>query len=147
MHRNRPLPRRRRLQSFRCAETQRQPPCGPCPLAPSPRFRLDGSSLLGGIAASQEAPVAIIEDVSPTLSNTSFNSSFNFASGRMLSFASADDGKLVFAGSLSSGLWVSEDGGANWAQVEWPQPAPGQFGVPGAIGGTCVPSLAVAPDA
>ena len=60
--------------------------------------------------------MAIIEDVSPTLSNMSFNSSFNFATGRMLSLASADDGKLVFAGSLSSGLWVSEDGGDNWAK-------------------------------
>ena len=90
--------------------------------------------------------MAIIEDVSPTLSNMSFNSSFNFATGRMLSLASADDGKLVFAGSLSSGLWVSEDGGDNWAQVEWPQPDGGQFGVPGAIGGSCVPALAVAPD-
>ena len=69
--------------------------------------------------------MAIIEDVSPTLSNMSFNSSFNFASGRMLSLASADDGKLVFAGSLSSGLWASEDGGDNWAQVEWPQPDAG----------------------
>jgi hypothetical protein len=90
--------------------------------------------------------MALIEDVSPTLSNMSFNSSFNFATGRMLSLASADDGKLVFAGSVSSGIWVSEDGGDNWAQIEWPQPEEGQFGVPGAFGGSCVPSLAVAPD-
>jgi hypothetical protein len=90
--------------------------------------------------------MAIIEDVSPTLSNMSFNSSFNFATGRMLSLASAENGKLVFAGSVSSGVWVSEDGGDNWAQVEWPQPDAGQFGVPGAMGGSCAPALAVAPD-
>jgi hypothetical protein len=87
-----------------------------------------------------------IQDVSPTLANTSFNSSFNFATGRMLSLASADDGRLVFAGSFSSNVWVSEDGGDSWAQIEWPQPAAGQFGVPGAMGGSCVTSLAVAPD-
>ncbi|HWJ28530.1 MAG TPA: hypothetical protein VNS32_18450, partial [Flavisolibacter sp.] len=90
--------------------------------------------------------MALIEDVSPTLSNMSFNSSFNFTTGRMLSLASADDGKLVFVGSVSSGIWVSEDGGDNWAQIEWTQPEEGQFGVPGAFGGSCVPSLAVAPD-
>src|SRR5690349_22811435 len=89
--------------------------------------------------------MAIIEDVSTTLSNMSFDSSFNFATGRMLSLASSDSGKLIFAGSVSSGVWVSEDGGDNWAQVEWPQPDAGQFGVPGAMGGSCVPSLAVAP--
>ena len=88
----------------------------------------------------------LIEDVSPTLSNMSFNSSFNFASGRMLSLASSDDGKLVFAGSLSSNVWASEDGGDSWAQLEWPQPDAGQFGVPGAMGGSCVTALAVAPD-
>src|SRR5690349_17417578 len=101
-------------------------------------FRL-GSSARGDA-------MAIIEDVSTTLSNMSFDSSFNFATGRMLSLASSDSGKLIFAGSVSSGVWVSEDGGDNWAQVEWPQPDAGQFGVPGAMGGSCVPSLAVAPD-
>ena len=61
----------------------------------------------------------------------------------VLSLASADDGKLVFAGSFSSNVWVSEDGGDSWAQIDWPQPVAGQFGVPGAIGGSCVPSVAV----
>ena len=105
---------------------------------------LDGHSLVP--QKHKEAPVALIEDVSTTLSNTSFNSSFNFASGRMLSLASADDGKSVFVGSLSSNVWASEVGGDTWAQVEWPQPDAGQFGVPGAMGGSCVTALAVAPD-
>jgi len=41
---------------------------------------------------------------------------------------------------------VSGDGGNNWAQVERPQLDAGQFGVPGAIDGSCVPALAVGPD-
>ena len=64
----------------------------------------------------------------------------------MLSLASSDDGTFVVAGSLSSDLWVSEDSGQSWAQLQWPQPAQGQFGVAGAIGGYCVPDVAVGPD-
>src|SRR5256885_1476187 len=93
-----------------------------------------------------EAFVATIEDVSPTRSNMSFGSSSQFTTGRMLSVASSDDGQLVFAGSFSSSLWVSEDGGESWSQIQWPQPDAGQFGVPGAIGGYCVPSVAVGPN-
>jgi hypothetical protein len=91
--------------------------------------------------------MATIQDVSPTRSNMSFGGPpFQNTSGRMLSLASSDDGKLVFAGSLSSNLWVSEDGGESWLQLEWPQPDAGQFGVPGAIGGSCATSIAVGPD-
>ena len=64
----------------------------------------------------------------------------------MLSLASSDDGSLVFAGSLSSGLWISEDGSESWVQLAWEQPAPDQFGVPGALGGCCIPSIAVGPE-
>ena len=87
-----------------------------------------------------------ITDVSPTRSNMSFGPNWQDATGRMLSLASSDDGKLVFAGSLSSGLWVSEDGGESWVQLAWDQPAPDQFGVPGALGGCCIPSVAVGPE-
>ena len=87
-----------------------------------------------------------ITDVSPTRSNTSIASSWQDVTGRMLSLASSDDGQLVFVGSLSSGLWVSEDGGDSWVQLTWEQPAPDQFGVPGAIGGCCIPSIAVGPE-
>ena len=89
--------------------------------------------------------MATIQDVSPTRSNMSFGPSFQFTSGRMLSVDSSDDGRLVFTGSFSSGLWVSEDGGESWAQVERPQPDPGQFGTPSALGGYCVPSVALGP--
>src|SRR5829696_1530418 len=90
--------------------------------------------------------MATITDVSPTRSNMSFGPDWRDVSGRMLSLASSDDGSLVFAGSLSSGLWVSEDGGESWVQVTWEQPAPDQFGVPGALGGCCIPSIAVGPE-
>ena len=52
----------------------------------------------------------------------------------------------MFSGSLSSDVWVSDNGGEFWSQIEWPQPDAGQFGVPGAIGGFCVTSIAVGPD-
>ncbi len=87
-----------------------------------------------------------ITDVSPNMSNMSFGPNWQDVTGRMLSLASTDDGKLVFAGSLSSGLWVSEDGGESWVQLAWEQPAPDQFGVPGALGGCCIPSIAVGPE-
>ncbi|GAB3061635.1 VCBS repeat-containing protein [Micromonospora schwarzwaldensis] len=87
-----------------------------------------------------------IDDVSPTRDNTPHRKSGQFTTGRMLSLDSSDDGRLVFAGSFSSDLWVSEDGGESWAQIARPEPAADQFGVPGAIGGYCVTSIAVAPD-
>ena len=87
-----------------------------------------------------------ITDVSPTRSNMDFGPNWQDVTGRMLSLASSDDGKLVFAGSFSSGLWVSEDGGQSWVQLAWEQPAPDQFGVPGALGGCCIPSVAVGPE-
>ncbi len=39
-----------------------------------------------------------------------------------------------------------EDGGESWVQLAWEQPAPDQFGVPGALGGCCIPSVAVGPE-
>lgn len=90
--------------------------------------------------------MATIEDVGPTLSNAPHRKSVQFPSGRMLSVDSSDDGQLVFAGAFSSDLWRSEDGGESWSQVSSPQPDAGQFGVPGAIGGYCVTSVAVGPD-
>ena len=90
--------------------------------------------------------MATITDVSPTRFNMSFGPDWRDVSGRMLSLASSDDGSLVFAGSLSSGLWVSEDGGESWVQLAWEQPASDQFGVPGALGGCCIPSIAVGPE-
>ena len=91
--------------------------------------------------------MAEIIDISPTTSNTDLDSSDFRTTGRMISIAASDDGKVVLAGSLSSNVWMSEDGGDSWDQIAWPQPPEGQFGVPGAMGGFCVPAVAVAPEA
>ena len=85
-----------------------------------------------------------IVDVSPTSSNTHFTTANQSAIGRMLSLTSSPDGMLVFAGSYSN-IWRSEDGGVTFDQVVWPQPAAGQFGVPGSLGGWGVVDLAMAP--
>jgi hypothetical protein len=84
-----------------------------------------------------------IVDVSPK-ANPAISG--QFVSGRMLSLASSEDAQTVFVGSLSSGLWASVDGGRVFDQVAWPQPPDGQFGVPGAIGGFCVPDIVVSPE-
>jgi hypothetical protein len=50
-----------------------------------------------------------IVDVSPTWSNTQ-SPAFS-VNGRMISLACSQDGKVVFAGSLSTDIWASENGG------------------------------------
>jgi hypothetical protein len=84
-----------------------------------------------------------IVDVSPIKSNTNAPEINHSVIGRMLSIACSPDGQAVYAGSYSN-LWGSDDGGQNWAQYEWPQPPPGEFDVPGALGGWCVVDIAVA---
>lgn len=66
--------------------------------------------------------------------------------GRMLSIACAPDGSALFMGSYSN-LWVSRDGGQNWAQLMWPQPAAGQFAAAGSLGGWCALDIACGTDA
>ena len=92
-----------------------------------------------------------IQDVSPATANTNITSNSDSGSspdqsvnGRMLALASSQDGQAVFAGSFSN-IWVSADNGQTWDQATWPQPASGQFGVPGALGGWCVVDIAVSP--
>ena len=85
-----------------------------------------------------------ILDVSPTADNTTLVAYGQSVIGRMLALASSQDGQTVFAGSYSN-LWVSGDNGQTWDQITWPQPAPGQFGVPGSMGGWLVVDIAVSP--
>ena len=91
-----------------------------------------------------------IQDVSPTSSNSNLTSNADgstpsqSANGRMLAIACSQDGQVVFSGSFSN-IWVSGDNGQTWDQATWPQPASGQFGVPGALGGWCVADIAVSP--
>jgi hypothetical protein len=82
-----------------------------------------------------------IIDISPTRSNAQTQIGHS-ATGRMLSIACSEDGQELYAGSYSN-LWTSQNGGANWEQLTWPQPDPSQFDVPGALGGSCVMDLAV----
>jgi hypothetical protein len=83
-----------------------------------------------------------IIDVSPTASNTSTPSSNHSVIGRMLSIACSPDGQALYTGSYSN-LWSSTDGGRNFDQLTWPQPAPNQFDAPGSLGGWCVADIAV----
>jgi photosystem II stability/assembly factor-like uncharacterized protein len=88
-----------------------------------------------------------ILDVSPTPDNTTISPDNGFQqseTGRMLALACSLDGQVVYAGSFAN-LWVSQDGGQTWSQVTWPQPPPGQFGVPGSVGGWQVMDVAVSP--
>jgi Domain of unknown function (DUF5050) len=87
-----------------------------------------------------------ILDVSPTADNTTIteDSSSQSVTGRMLTLACSQDGQVVYSGSFAN-LWVSQDDGQTWGQLTWPQPAPGQFGVPGALGGWQVMDVAVSP--
>ena len=92
-----------------------------------------------------------IQDVGPSSANTSLTSNSGgglppdqSVNGRMLTLAASTDGTTVFAGSYSN-LWMSRDSGQTWDQVTWPQPASGQFGVPGALGGWCVVDIVVSP--
>ena len=84
-----------------------------------------------------------IVDVGPNSSNTSTPDIGHSVIGRMLSIACSPDGGAVYAGSYSN-IWASFDGGRNFGQLTWPQPAPGQFNVPGSLGGWCVVDMAVA---
>ena len=81
-------------------------------------------------------------DVSP-LAVTNTPDSNRSVIGRMLSIVCSPDGQALYAGSYSN-LWASSDGGQNFEQLTWPQPAPDQFDVPGSLGGWCVVDIAVA---
>ena len=83
-----------------------------------------------------------ITDVSPTASNTSTPSINHSVIGRMLSIACSPDGQALYTGSYSN-LWSSTDGGRNFDQLTWPQPAPNLFDAPGSLGGWCVADIAV----
>ena len=87
-----------------------------------------------------------ILDVSPTGDNTTITggSDGQSVTGRMLALACSRNGRIVYTGSFAN-LWVSQDGGQTWDQMTWQQPAPDQFGVPGALGGWQVMDVAVSP--
>jgi hypothetical protein len=80
-----------------------------------------------------------IEDISPRDNNTTLRlgRDFQSVSGKALCCAIAQDGVRAYLGG-HSGVWRSDDGGANWRHLEWPEPPAGQTAVPGALLGTTI---------
>jgi hypothetical protein len=87
----------------------------------------------------------MVQDVGPVKTNTTIKHPGQSWSGRMLTFAPSEDGKVVFTGSYSN-LWASEDGGQTWDQIVWAAPWNLRAGVQGSMGGWCVVDIAVAPE-
>jgi hypothetical protein len=75
-----------------------------------------------------------IEDISPGDANATrqLPRTVHGTSGKALCVAISFDGRRAYLGG-HSGVWRSDDGGANWYHPEWPQPAPGSTQVPGAL--------------
>src|SRR5438270_10781346 len=59
-----------------------------------------------------------VTDPSPSLSNSKDMT----VSERMMSLALSPNGKRVYAGSYSGGVWRSNDGGINWEQLTFDFP-------------------------
>ncbi len=79
-----------------------------------------------------------IVDISPREDNTTRQLGRNLqsVSGKALCCALHPDGRRAYLGG-HSGVWRSDDGGATWRHLEWPQPQSGVF-VPGALLGTTI---------
>lgn len=65
-------------------------------------------------------------------------------SGKALCVALSADGTRAYLGG-QSGVWRSDDGGANWLHPEWPEPAPNTFTVPGGLASIYVFDIAISP--
>ena len=88
-----------------------------------------------------------IAGVGPTLSNFPRQPANNnhSSTGRITALALGADGKRMYAGSWA-GVWRSDDAGATWAQLTWPQPTLTVQGeVPGALYAPHMLDLAVSP--
>ncbi len=80
-----------------------------------------------------------IDDVSPRDDNTTlrFGRDYQSVSGKALCCTLSRDGSRAYLGG-HSGVWRSDDGGATWRHLEWPEPPPGSTTVPGSLLGTTV---------
>jgi photosystem II stability/assembly factor-like uncharacterized protein len=87
-----------------------------------------------------------IVDVSPTVDTTTIAISrlVQSVSGKALCVATSTDGMRAYLGG-HSGVWRSDDGGANWFQPQRPQPGPNVTAVPGALMVPNVYDLVVSP--
>jgi photosystem II stability/assembly factor-like uncharacterized protein len=86
-----------------------------------------------------------IEQVGPNDTNASLSlgGTLQWVSGKALSVALSADGQRAYLGG-HSGVWRSDDGGANWTHSEAPQPTPGQA-VSGTLISPNVYDLAISP--
>ncbi|MGE0812887.1 MAG: WD40/YVTN/BNR-like repeat-containing protein [Vicinamibacterales bacterium] len=87
-----------------------------------------------------------IVDISPREDNTTrrLGRDFQSVSGKALCCALHPAGGRAYLGG-HSGIWRSDDGGATWHHLEWPQPPGNVVTVPGALLGTTIYDLAVSP--
>lgn len=75
-----------------------------------------------------------IKDIGPTGDNAEVTQAawYQSVSGKSLTIAMSSNGLRVYLGG-HSGVWRSNDGGANWTHLVRPQPAVGSVNVPGAL--------------
>ena len=85
-----------------------------------------------------------ITDVSPQTENTTLLLGGQEVAGQVLCVAISSDGSRVYIGG-HSGVWRSDDHGANWRHLEWPQPPAGSTAVPGCLSVPTIFDLAVSP--
>lgn len=87
-----------------------------------------------------------IVDISPREDNTTrrLSRTLQSVSGKALCCALHTDGRRAYLGGYS-GVWRSDDSGATWRHLEWPQPPAGSTLVPGALLGVTIYDLAVSP--
>jgi hypothetical protein len=88
-----------------------------------------------------------IIDISPREDNTTraLGRDFQSVSGKALCCRLHPDGQRAYLGG-HSGLWRSDDGGATWSHLEWPQPTGGVVAVPGALLGTTIYDIVISHD-
>ncbi len=84
-----------------------------------------------------------LSDVGPTRDTFAFTTQHS-ATGRITALAAAPDGSRLYAGSFA-GVWRSDDGGQNWQQMVWPQPAVVTAEIPGALFAPNVYDVAISP--
>ena len=87
-----------------------------------------------------------IIDVSPRDDNTTrrLPRTLQSVSGKALCCALHPDGQRAYLGG-HSGVWRSDDSGATWGHLEWPQPPGSSTVVPGALLGTTIYDMVVSP--
>jgi hypothetical protein len=85
-----------------------------------------------------------IVDISPRDDNTTrrLDRNFQSVSGKALCCALHPAGERAYLGG-HSGVWRSDDGGAAWHHLEWPQPPGDAVTVPGALLGTTIYDIVV----